>query len=73
MLILGSQGVLYLFVLYLYFCPVIILIAIFRRRWSIIATTVMLPKPIYCFLRGATALMPMAYRMCSFPTSSTFR
>ncbi len=60
MLIVGSQGVVYPFVLYLYFCVVVILIAVFRRRWLIIARTVVSPKPIYCFLSGAIASLLMA-------------
>jgi hypothetical protein len=57
MLVVGSQGVLYPFVLYLYFCAVIILIAVFRHRWSVIASTVVLPKPIYCFLEGGNCVI----------------
>ncbi len=60
MLVVGSQGVLYPFVLYSYFCVVVILISVFRHRWSVIASTVVSPKPIYCFLRGATASSPTA-------------
>ncbi len=60
MIVVGSQGVLYPFVLYLYFCAVIILITIFRCRWPIIASTTVLPKPIYCFLREATVSLSTA-------------
>jgi hypothetical protein len=60
MLIVGSQGVLYPLVLFSYFCKVLILIAVFRRRRSTIASTTVLPKPIYYFLRGVTALLPTA-------------
>jgi hypothetical protein len=59
-LVVGSQGLLYPFILYLHFCAVVILIAVSKRRWSIIARTVVSPKPIYCFLSGATALLLMA-------------
>ena len=52
MLVVGSQGVLYPFILYSCFCAVVILIAVLRHMWSIITSTVVLPKLMYCFLTG---------------------
>jgi hypothetical protein len=46
--------------------------AVLRRRWSI-WRTVVLPNPMYCFLSGATASSPTAYRMSSLPASLTLR
>jgi hypothetical protein len=57
MLVVGSQGVLYLLFLYSYFCAVIILIAVFRCRWSVIASTVVLPKTNILLFEGGNCVV----------------
>ncbi len=69
MLVGGSHGLLYSDVLVSCFCAVVILIAVLRRRWLIIPSTVVSPKPMYSFLSGASALSPNVYRISSFPAS----
>jgi hypothetical protein len=49
MLVVGSQGVLYPFILYSFFCAVVILIAIFRLRWLIIV--------LYCVAKTNALLL----------------
>ena len=58
MLVVGSHAVLYPASLYSYFCYVVILIAVFVRRWRIIDWTVSSPKLMYCFFNGARASSP---------------
>jgi hypothetical protein len=56
----GSHTALYPVMRYSCFWAVVILMAVFVRRWTIIVRTVSSPKPMYCFFSGASASSPTA-------------